>query len=96
LPARVIAEVFRTARDAVGSAEGQNATERMIFRVTDIKVPTFDASSATVKSLTDQLKGAYNEELLSQYVTRLENDLGTNINQAAVAQAVGRSSNTSF
>ena len=95
LPARVVAEIFRTAKDVVGSAEGQNATERMIFRVTDIKVPTFDANSATVKSLTDQLKGAYNEELLSQYVTRLENDLGTNINQAAVDQAVGRTSNTS-
>ncbi len=95
LPPRAITEVFRTAKDAVGSAEGQNATERIIFRVTDIKVPTFDANSATVKSLTDQLKGAYNEDLLSQYVTRLENDLGTSINQAAVAQAVGRSSNTS-
>jgi len=90
LPARVIAQVFRTAKDAVGSAEGQNATERVIFRVTDIKVPTFDANSATVKGITDQLKGAYNEELLGQYVTRLENDLGTSINQAAVAQAVGR------
>ena len=96
LPARVIAEIFRTAKDAVGSGEGQNATDRIIFRVTDIKVPTFDANSATVKSLTDQLKGAYSEELLSQYVTRLENDLGTNINQAAVAQAVGRTSNTSY
>src|SRR5262249_28447262 len=32
LPARVISEVFRTPKDGVGSAEGQNATERVIFR----------------------------------------------------------------
>ncbi len=96
LPPRVITEVFRTAKDAVGSAEGQNATERVIFRVTDIKVPTFDANSADVKRLIDQLKGAYNDELVNQYVTRLENDLGTDINQAALAQAVGRASNTSY
>jgi peptidyl-prolyl cis-trans isomerase D len=93
LPARVIAQIFRTAKDAVGSSEGQTATERVIFRVTDIKVPTFDASSATAKGIFDQLKGAYNEELLSQYVGRLENDLGTTINQAAIAQAVGRTTN---
>jgi peptidyl-prolyl cis-trans isomerase D len=93
LPARVIAQIFRTAKDAVGSSEGRTATERVIFRVTDIKVPTFDAGSATAKSIIDQLKGAYNEELLSQYVGRLENDLGTTINQAAIAQAVGRTSN---
>jgi len=95
LPARVIAEVFRTAKDAVGGAEGQNATERVIFKVTDIKVPTFDANSEAVKRLTDQLKTAYNDELMSQYVRRLENDLGIDINQAALAQAVGRSSNQS-
>jgi len=95
LPPRVITEVFRTAKDAVGTAEGQNATERIIFRVTDIKVPTFDANTAAVKSLTDQLRGSYNEDLLGQYLARLESDLGTNINQAALDQAVGRTSNPS-
>jgi peptidyl-prolyl cis-trans isomerase D len=94
LPARVISQIFRTAKDTVGSSEGQNATDRFIFRVTDIKVPTFDANSAAAKAIADQLKGAYNEELLSQYVTRLENDLGTTINQAGVAQAVGRTPNS--
>jgi peptidyl-prolyl cis-trans isomerase D len=93
LPPRVIAEIFRTAKDAVGTSEGQNATERYIFRVTDIKVPTFDANSETAKSILNQLKTSYSDELLTQYVSRLESDLGTDINQAALAQAVGRPSN---
>ena len=96
LPARVITEVFRTAKDALGSAEGQNFAERVIFRVTDIKVPTFDANSADVKKLIDQLKTAYNDELVNQYVTRLEKDIGYTINQAALAQAVGRTSQSGF
>jgi len=96
LPARVITEVFRTAKDAVGSAEGQNFAERVIFRVTDIKVPTFDANSTDVKRLIDQLKTAYNDELVNQYVTRLEQDIGYTINQAALAQAVGRTSSSGF
>ncbi len=95
MPARVITEIFRTAKDQAGSAEGQNAAERVIFRVTDIKAPVFDANALTTTRLIDQLKGAYNDEILSQYVTRLENDVGTDINQSALAQAVGRASNQS-
>jgi len=95
LPPRVLTEVFRAAKDAVGSAEGQSATDRVIFRVTDIRVPTFDANSTGVKRLIDQLKDAYNDDLLSQYVARLESDVGTNVNQSALAQAVGRASNES-
>src|SRR5260370_1004076 len=90
LPPRVITEVFRTAKDQVGSAEGQNATDRVIFRVADIKMPTFDANSADAKRLIDQLKDAYNDDLLSQYVAGLEGDMGTDVNQNALAQAVGR------
>ncbi len=67
----------------------------MIFRVADIKVPTFDANSTDVKRLIDQLKDAYNDDLLSQYVARLESDIGTDINQNAIAQAVGRAPNES-
>jgi peptidyl-prolyl cis-trans isomerase D len=93
LPPRVIAQVFRTAKDAYGSSEGKDATERIIFRVTDIKVPTFDPSSETAKSIGDQLKNSYNDELFGQYVTRLESDLGTSINQAGVNQAIGRTTN---
>ena len=95
LPARVISEVFRTAKDAVGSAEGQNPTDRVIFRVTDVKVPAFDANAATTTRLMDQLKSSYSDDILSQYVARLESDIGTDINRNAVAQAVGRAASES-
>jgi peptidyl-prolyl cis-trans isomerase D len=90
MPERVITEVFRTAKDGFASADGEKATDRIIFRVADIKVPTYDASSATVQSIRNQLKNSYNDELMTQYVTRLEADLGTSINQSALAQATGR------
>jgi peptidyl-prolyl cis-trans isomerase D len=91
LPPRVISEVFRIAKDAVGSAEGQNPTDRVIFRVTDVKVPAFDANSVTTTRLMDQLKSSYSDDVLSQYVARLESDVGTDINRNALAQAVGQS-----
>lgn len=82
--------LFRTAKDSVGIAQGQNGIDRIIFRVSDIKVPTFDANSATVRMLIDQLKDNYHGDLAKQYVKRLEIDIGTEINPNAFAQAVGQ------
>src|SRR5262249_40706278 len=95
LPPRVITEVFRTAKDQVGSAEGQNATDRVIFRVADIKIPAFNANSADAKRLIDQLKEANNDDLLSQYGARRKSDMATDVNQNPPAQAVGRAPNQS-
>jgi peptidyl-prolyl cis-trans isomerase D len=95
MPPSVTNEVFRLAKDQVGSAEGEKANERVIFRVTDIKVPSFEPNSADTSKTTEQLKSAYNEDILNQYVTRLESDIGTDINQKALAQAVGRAADDS-
>jgi peptidyl-prolyl cis-trans isomerase D len=89
VPARAIAQIFRTAKDAYGSAEGNTATERIIFRVTDIKIPAFDANSPAAKGIFDQLRNSYNDELLGQYLARLEADIGISVNQAALNQAIG-------
>jgi peptidyl-prolyl cis-trans isomerase D len=93
LPAAVVAQVFRTSKDGIGTADGKTRAERIIFKVTDIKEPTFEAGGAAVKPLQDQLRTSYGDELLSQYVTQLETDLDTTINQQALNQAVGRGSN---
>jgi peptidyl-prolyl cis-trans isomerase D len=87
--------LFRTAKDSVGIAQGQNGIDRIIYRVSDIKVPTFDANSATVGRLIDQLKDTYNGDLVKQYVRRVENDIGIEINPNALAQVVGRAPNQS-
>jgi peptidyl-prolyl cis-trans isomerase D len=93
MPPAVIAQVFRTPKDGIGSAEGAKPNERVIFKVTDIKEPTFEAGGAAAKPLQDQLRTSYGDELLSQYVSQLENDLGTTINPQALNQAVGRGTN---
>jgi peptidyl-prolyl cis-trans isomerase D len=90
MPERVIAAVFRLGKDQVGSANGQNATDRVIFRVTDVKVPAFEPDSTATAQVIEQMKKSYNDDLLNQYVARVQNDLGTDINQKALAQATGR------
>jgi peptidyl-prolyl cis-trans isomerase D len=90
LPPAVVGQIFRTPKDGVGSADGKTPYERIIFKVTDVKEPTFEAGGAAAKPLQDQLRTAYGDELLNQYVLKLETDLDTSINQAALNQAVGR------
>jgi len=85
----VVTAVFRTAKDAFGSAEGDQPTDWIVFRVTDITTPKFDAASADAKRIEDVLKRQESEEIFEQYITWLRNDLGTSVNQAALTQALG-------
>ncbi len=88
-PPRVNTEVFRLAKDQAGSAEGEKPNERVVFRVTDIKVPAFQPDAPDTAKMMGQLKEPYNADMLNQYVIHLEHELGTTINQAALAQATG-------
>jgi hypothetical protein len=42
-----------------------------------------------MKRITDLLKKQQSDEILEQYLAWLQNDLGTSVNQAALAQALG-------
>jgi peptidyl-prolyl cis-trans isomerase D len=86
---RVIAAVFRTAKDAYGSAEGDQPSEWVVFRVTDISTPKFNADSPEMKRIADVLKRQESDEILEQYMAWLQNELGTTVNQAGLAQALG-------
>jgi peptidyl-prolyl cis-trans isomerase D len=88
VPASVIAAAFRTAKDGVGQTAGA-ASEWIVFRVTDVSVPPVDLASADMKKLKETLERGLTDEQVAQYVTKLETDIGTTINQAAFAQVTG-------
>jgi peptidyl-prolyl cis-trans isomerase D len=90
MPPRVVGEVFRLAKDQAGSAEGAKRTERVVFRVTDIKTPPFDPESTAAAQMLQRLKNDYNQDIAGQYEASVENDVGVHIDQKAVAQVVGR------
>jgi peptidyl-prolyl cis-trans isomerase D len=89
VPASVVTAAFRTAKDGVGQTPGAGGSEWIVFRVTDITVPPVDAASDDVKKLKETLVRGLTEEQLAQYVTKLESEIGTTINQAAFAQVTG-------
>ncbi|MBV9530457.1 MAG: SurA N-terminal domain-containing protein, partial [Bradyrhizobium sp.] len=77
LPSAVVAAAFRTAKDGIGEAEGHTDNERIVFRVTDVTVPPVDFTSDETKRLTETLQRTLSEEQLSQYVAKLEKEIGT-------------------
>lgn len=89
VPARALGEIFSVPKGAVSSSEGDNPTQWIVFRLTDITVPPLDMKSAEGKQIEDGLRTAYAEDLIAQYVGKLQTDLGATINEAALNQAVG-------
>jgi peptidyl-prolyl cis-trans isomerase D len=93
VPAAAVTAAFRTAKDGVGQAAGGGTNEWIVFRVTDITVPPVDLASDDMKKLKETLERGLTDEQVAQYVTRLETDIGTSINQAVFAQVTGANNN---
>jgi peptidyl-prolyl cis-trans isomerase D len=89
VPASTVTAAFRTAKDGVGQTAGAGNSEWIVFRVTDITVPPVDLASDDMKKLKETLDRGLTDEQVAQYVTKLESDIGTTINQAAFAQVTG-------
>jgi len=93
LPPAALAAVFRAAKGEPATAEGKEPTERIVFVVTDITVPPLDFASADAKRLSDNLRNTFADELLNQYILRIQTDLGAKVSQSALNQAIGGSAN---
>ena len=89
IPAKVIEVVFHTAKDSFGSSEGDNPTQQIVFRVTDIKTPALDVNSEDGKKLVQLLQTSIGDDVFSEYAAWLENYLGTTVNHSVLAQATG-------
>ena len=92
-PASVDA-AFRVAKDAVGKAEGGQPGEQIVFRVTDIVVPSLDAASDESKRTLETLNRGLSEDIFAEYIAYLESEVGVTINQGALNQVVSGGANT--
>ncbi len=84
----LVAQVFNTPVGKAGSAAGDGLT-RVLFKVNDSVVPPFDPDSEEAKSIETQLSRSYGEDILAQYLGKVQAELGVRINQGALNLAVG-------
>jgi peptidyl-prolyl cis-trans isomerase D len=89
VPAKTIEAAFRTPKGIPASAEGGTETERFVFRVTDIIDPPFEAGTPQGQAITTTLQNSYTDDLVGEYIGRLENDFGVTVNPAALNQVTG-------
>jgi peptidyl-prolyl cis-trans isomerase D len=87
VPTSVIEAAFRTPKDAAAQAPGTG--DWIVFRVTDATVPAVDLASDDIKKLKETLLRGLSDEQVAEYVTKLESQIGTSINQSALAQVTG-------
>jgi peptidyl-prolyl cis-trans isomerase D len=71
-----------------GSAAGEGLT-RILFKINDSVVPGFDSESEQAIAIATQLSQSLGNDLLLQYIAKLQADLGVKINGAALNLAVG-------
>lgn len=91
-PAKVLQAVFTTAKGAAGAAEGATPEQRVVFAVTDITEPKLDANAPDSKKIEASLQNSYTDDVTSEYLDRLEKDIGVTLNQAAINQIIGGTS----
>lgn len=62
---------------------------RVILQITDVTSPTFFAEAADVMQIKERLTAQLENTVLSQYVARLREEIGVEVNETAVARAIG-------
>jgi peptidyl-prolyl cis-trans isomerase D len=93
ISANVIRSVFRIGKDGFGSAEGERPSQWVVFHVTEVTTPKFDPNSPDGKHFAEAVTRQGSDDIVGQYVASVESDLGTSVNQAALAQALGNGNN---
>jgi peptidyl-prolyl cis-trans isomerase D len=92
LPPNAVAVLFKTAKGEAAVADGKQPTERIIMVVNNITVPDFSASAPESKQLADAVRDSLTNDIFSQFIGQVENDLKVSVDQAQLTQALGGSS----
>ncbi len=57
--------------------------------MTDVADPPFEAGTPQGQAITTTLQNSYTDDLVSEYIARLENDFGVTVNPSALNQVIG-------
>ena len=89
LSADAIAAAFGGPKGTVAVAAGVDAMHKVLIVVDDSTVPTFNPGDPQLVQIKDQLDSQFVNDLLAAYVTELQSKIDVQINQAALAAALG-------
>jgi peptidyl-prolyl cis-trans isomerase D len=85
----VAATAFSLSSNGYAIAAAGRGTDRIIMKVDAANVPAYDPNAEGVKALKNRIDTVISEEILSQYVSTVQNKLGTTVNDRALLLATG-------
>ena len=88
-PPRVAQAAFETPKGVPGMTQGQKETEYYLFNVGKVTEPKFEPNMPEARTIAEQLKSAYADDIIGAYIAKVENEMGVSINQTALNQVVG-------
>jgi peptidyl-prolyl cis-trans isomerase D len=88
LPLNVVTQIFNVPVHRAGSVESEDGG-RILFQVIDSAIPAFDPNAPELTNIIGDVKAGFNEDILAQYLVKLESDIGVKLNPKAFAAATG-------
>lgn len=82
-------QLFNAPVGRVLTAPAANGRDRLVLKIIDASVPPFVTTTQDAGRMDESLRQQLSQDLMSNYVSRVQSDLGVRINQEAVRLAVG-------
>ncbi|MDQ0393203.1 peptidyl-prolyl cis-trans isomerase D [Labrys monachus] len=89
VPPATVSVVFATPLKGFASSLAANGTDRIVLHVEDNVIPDVDLKAPETVAQAKHISQGVGEDLMSEYVRKVQADLGTTINQTAVDRVVG-------
>lgn len=93
LPANVVSLIFGTPVGKSNSALGAGDSGRVLFKVVSATVPPYARTTQEAENFARLLGSSVSEDILAQYVAKLQSNLGVTVNETAFRNATGGAQN---
>jgi len=90
LSANAVAQIFNVGLRGAGAARMEDGG-RIVFQVVDAAVPVIDFKGPALAAVSGEVRNGLVDDVLSQYLAKLDDDLGVKVNAQAFAGATGAS-----
>lgn len=89
LAANFVVQAFNVPVGGAGTVSLVDGT-RAVFKVAESKVPPLDKTLPAVKDIAQRIKQSVADDVVTQYLGKLQNDIGVKINEPVYNQVIGQ------
>lgn len=88
LALNVVTQIFNVGVHRAGSVSSEDGG-RILFQVVDSATPAFDPEAAELTNIMSDVKRGFDEDVIAQYLAKLESDIGVKLNTKVLSAATG-------